>query len=185
MTVPNELPEAPQRFVIRHARTGDAAEIARVHVASWETFYRGILPDELIRSRTFDVRKKTWATCVKQSDRLTLVAARPDDTIAGFASALLLNRADDAFDAYLQTLYLEPGSTGGGTGSRLIRALANELVQRGKRSMILRVLRLNRARKFYENLGARIEPTDFRIDSGTFDDVTYVFDDLERLARPL
>ena len=36
--------------LVRQAEIGDAAAIARVHVASWRTTYRGLLPDEFLDS---------------------------------------------------------------------------------------------------------------------------------------
>jgi len=49
--------------------------------------------------------------------------------------------------------------------------------------MVLRTLRLNPGRAFYERLGARLLPEGVNIDAGVFDDVAYAFDDLRRLLR--
>ena len=39
------------RFAIRAAKLADAEGIARAHTASWQTSYRGILPDAIVQGR--------------------------------------------------------------------------------------------------------------------------------------
>jgi GNAT superfamily N-acetyltransferase len=164
---------------IRPASPADANGIAAVHVDSWDAHYRGILADDFIAARGIDVRRRQWASLLAEPARLTLVA-EDGDTIAGFASAILVH---GRFDVYLHTLYLARGATGHGLGKRLVAAVARELLERGARTMSLRVLRLNRARSFYESLGARLVPEGIPEDAGLFDDVVYAFDDLDALVK--
>lgn len=130
-----------------------------------------------------DLRRRQWATSLQSPERVTLVACDDDGTIVGFASALLLEQPDNGFESYLQTLYFTPEAAGRGTGSRLLRATATDLLARGVVNMALRVVRLNPARGFYERLGARLVPEGIDTDAGVFDDVVYAFDDLHTLAR--
>jgi GNAT superfamily N-acetyltransferase len=169
---------------IRPAVPSDADAIAAVHAASWEAFYRDILPAEMIAARNLEARRTQWASSLANHDRVTLVGYDDDCTIVGFASALLLE-PDASFASYLQTLYLIPEVTRAKLGTRLLRAMAGDLVQRGRHSMSLRVLRLNPARAFYEKYGARIVPEGIEHDAGTFDDVVYAFDNLRDLLRRL
>jgi ribosomal protein S18 acetylase RimI-like enzyme len=94
---------------------------------------------------------------------------------------MLLDAAADGFDSYLQTLYLLPGVTGGGIGRELLVHAARMLAEQGRKSMALRVLVKNPARRFYERLGARVVPEGLRIDEGQFDDLVYAFDDVGTL----
>lgn len=160
----------------------DADAIARVHVASWEAAYRGIMDDELIDARTIDVRREQWKSSLGEPRRITLVACAEGGEIVGFASAVLLE-SDSRFDSYLQTLYLVPAAWHRGIGRALLRELAARLHSNGVRSMALRTLRLNPARAFYERLGARLVAEGIGNDDGIFDDVVYAFDDIGVLAR--
>jgi len=169
-------------MIVREADGADAAAIARVHVASWQAHYAGLLSPEFIEQRSYDVRLAQWQACLEDRRRITFVAALNGE-IAGFASALLLDRTAEGYDAYLQTLYLMPQTTGRGVGKELLRALVRKLVELGCTSMALRTLKQNPARAFYERLGARIVPEGIRIDEGVFDDVVYVFDDLTLALR--
>jgi GNAT superfamily N-acetyltransferase len=169
-------------ILIRAAHAGDAQAIARVHVASWDAFYRDILPAAEFDKRPLSVREAQWAQSLSDPQRRTLVGIDTDGMVKGFASAVLLD-GSEGFDSYLQTLYLLREFAGQRHGRALLIAMANELLAAGKRNMVLRTLRLNPARQFYERLGARFLSEDTPIDAGHFDDVAYAFDDLSRLAQ--
>jgi GNAT superfamily N-acetyltransferase len=168
------------RAEIRSARPTDAHGIARVHVASWHGAFRGIVPDEQMAARGFEVRLKQWTAKLQQSDLIVLVACEEGGAVVGFASALRMD--DGPFQGYLAALYLAPDAWGRGIGRELLRAVSARLVDAGAKNMVLRTLRLGSARAFYEHLGARLVPEGFARDAGHFDDVVYAFDDLSALA---
>lgn len=168
---------------IRHATASDADAIAAVHVASWEDSYRGILPDEDFEKRPLQRRREQWALCLKEPERITLVACDENGDVKGFASAVILDESGSPFHSYLQTIYLQPGAKGRGLGRALLAAISKELLAAGARNMVLRTLRLNPARGFYERLGARFVPDGMELEAGIFDDVVYAFDDLRPLAE--
>lgn len=168
-------------FLVRRATVDDAQIIARVHVASWEEHYRGILDDRMFQERTLDVRVAQWASALGNEDRVTFVAEDRHAAPLGFASALVCIPPVQGFDGYLGAIYLLASATGRGVGRALLRAVSTTLAERGCRNMVLRVLRENPARAFYEHLGARLVPEGVPIDAGLFDDVVYAFDDLRVL----
>lgn len=173
------------RIDIRAATSADADAIAQVHVTSWNESYHGLLPDELIESRTLDARRRQWHGLLGRDDRVTMLADAEGDTL-GFASALVLEPPVDGFCAYLQTLYLLSSAKRQGVGSALLGAVATSLSQRKCRKLALRVVRENlAARAFYERLGARLVPDGITVDAGIFDDVVYAFDDLAALSDRL
>jgi GNAT superfamily N-acetyltransferase len=171
----------PHPIYIRKAIPSDADAIAAVHHASWEGSYRGIMPDEEFDKRPLSLRQTQWADYLAHPGRTTLVACNGDGAILGFASAWPLDRAQYPFDSYLATLYLRPDVKRRGIGRALLSAIAEELLNGGARSLVLRTLRLNPARQFYERLGARLVCHDAAPDRGRFDDVVYAFDDLNLL----
>jgi L-amino acid N-acyltransferase YncA len=167
-------------ILIRPATQEDAEAIASVHLTSWHEHYRGLLPDDVLESRTLDERTGVWRKALVLSDRRTFVAC-DDDEIVGIASAILFSPPREGFDSYLQSLYFLAAAKGRGTGRALLRSLASDLAARGCRNMVLRVLRVNPARGFYEHLGARLIAGRLDIDAGRFDDVAYAFDDIRVL----
>ena len=168
--------------LIRPATPDDADAIAAVHVAAWEGSYRGIMPDEEFRKRPVERRRIQWREWLENTEHIVLVGCNGRDEVLGFAGARMLDSTQCGFDSYLATLYLQPDLKGQGLGKALLRAVAAELHAQGARTMVLRTLRLNPARGFYEKLGARFVPEGVDIDAGHFDDVVYAFDDLSALA---
>ncbi|HVR46650.1 MAG TPA: GNAT family N-acetyltransferase [Candidatus Binatia bacterium] len=165
---------------IRPATLADAGGIARVHVAAWQDNYRGLIADSIMEVRTIERRQALWLKVLSEAIALVFVA---DDcrTVAGFVSAIPLTPPMDGFDAYLQAIYLRSESKSQGIGRALVRAVAGALTAKGCSNLVLRTLRLGDARGFYERLGARLVPNGFALDAGTFDDVVYAFDELNRL----
>jgi hypothetical protein len=47
-------------LTIRPARPGDETAIARVHVDSWRTTYRGIMPDDVLAGQSVERRERQW-----------------------------------------------------------------------------------------------------------------------------
>lgn len=165
---------------VRPAVLADTDGIARVHVAAWQDNYRGLIADSVIDERTLERRQTLWRRVLSEGTALVFVA---DDagSIAGFASAIPLTPPVDGFDAYLQAIYVRSESKSRGVGRALMRAAAAALFSKGCSNLVLRTLRLGDARGFYERLGARRVSNGFALDAGTFDDVVYAFDKLNRL----
>ena len=168
---------------IREATVGDIPSIAAVHVASWRESYSGMIDERLIEERTLDFRIAQWNDIFTQPGRTTLVAQDDTGATLGFASACSLSPRVDAFDSYLQMLYLIAAVKRRGIGRALLRALARKLLETGCRNMALRVVRNNPARQFYEGLGAVLSGRGLSIDAGIFDDVVYEFADLGALLE--
>ncbi len=47
-------------LILREARLEDAFAIARVHVDTWRTTYRGIVPDDYLASLSYQKRESSW-----------------------------------------------------------------------------------------------------------------------------
>jgi GNAT superfamily N-acetyltransferase len=176
------LPRDPAAFAIRPAVRDDIPAIAALHVASWRESYAGLIDQRLIDERTVEARRAQWSAILDGPQRRTLVA-HDRSALFGFASALILATPCDGYDSYLQLLYLSATAKGRGIGGALLRAIAASLLDEGCRSMVLRVLRRNPARAFYERFGARLAPDGLTIDAGLFDDVIYAFPDLHAIAQ--
>jgi GNAT superfamily N-acetyltransferase len=167
---------------IRPATDDDADALAEIHVAAWEASYRGILPDEEFAKRPIERRRIQWREWLENDEHVVLVACAENGSILGFAGARLLDPPVGGFESYLATLYLRPDCKRRGVGTMLLHAIAREVLALGAKTMVLRTLRLNPARAFYEKHGARLLPDGIDVDAGHFDDVVYAFDDLSALG---
>lgn len=121
-------------YEIRPARPKDAEAIADVYLASFAATY------EFSRAHSDDDVRR-WVAEVLPRTREVWVASDPDGTIL----AMMALTAD-----MLDQLYVAPGRTGHGIGSRLI-GLAKELRPEG---LDLYTFQVNAgARRFYERQG--------------------------------
>ncbi len=142
-------------LVIRQPTLDDAFEIARVHAESWQTAYRGIVPDEFLDSIEVDV----WAERHRRNmaeDPAGLVSyvAVIESEIVGWALGGPNREEYLDYAGELFTIYLLPGHLRRGIGRKLIAVVAESLLGLGFESMLVWVLAENwPARKFYEAQG--------------------------------
>lgn len=141
---------------IRLATIQDAAGIAQVHVDSWRTTYRDIVPDDYLAALSYEQRQKNWERILgqEQSRGVTIVAADASGKIIGFINGGSNREAAD-YAGELYSIYLLAACQGQGIGKRLAVSLVERLLAMGISSMVVNVLAANPACYFYEALGAQ------------------------------
>jgi ribosomal protein S18 acetylase RimI-like enzyme len=135
--------------MIRAAGPADAEAIAAVWVRSWQTAYRGLVPDAVLDALSLDARRALWRDRLSRGEP-ALVAERAG-AVAGYCRVLSPSRDDDAGEgvAEIAGLYVVPRRRG--LGSALLRAALEPL--RG-RQVTLWVFRENHAAQaFYARFG--------------------------------
>jgi GNAT superfamily N-acetyltransferase len=151
---------------VRHAKLGDSAAIAAVHVRSWHAAYRGLLADEVIDAITVEDREQAWrGRLPARAPSFTLVGAR-DGAVAGFCAVVAPGRDEDAGarSCELAALYVDPDVWRAGVGAAMLGAALAEAAAAGWAEMTLWVLEGNgRARAFYERHGFAADGT---VDAG-------------------
>ena len=142
---------------IRPANANDAAAIANVHVESWRTTYKGIVPDNFLAGLSYAQREQMWHQVLTApgSPSFVYVAEDARSQIAGFVSGGPERRGDPVYTGELYAIYLLAASQGQGIGRQLVRTLVNRLRQEGMTALLLWVLAKNPSRTFYERLGGR------------------------------
>lgn len=145
---------APAGVVVRAATTADAPGIARVHVASWRSAYRGLLPDALLDGLSAERRAEGWARSISDGSTAVLVAVDPAGPIVGFV-ATGDTRDADAADGVGEVfaIYLDPAWWDLGVGRTLITAGASALGSRFDEATLWVLDTNERARAFYERNG--------------------------------
>ena len=143
---------------IRVARAGDADEIARVHWDSWETTYRGVLPDEVLDERTVEVRRAFWEQLLSDEATVSgvLVSCSEEGAIEGFVACGRERSGTLGAEGEVYAIYVRREWQGRGYGRGLMAAAAGWLRETGCSSLGLWVLAANPAVKFYERIGGRV-----------------------------
>jgi ribosomal protein S18 acetylase RimI-like enzyme len=180
-------------YRIRDARVEDAEAIARVHVDSWRTTYRGIVPQEFLDSLSYEGRAQNWRAGLANKPQpqeswrrigdIALVGEDPAGRIVGFANGGAIRGDHPPYDGELYSIYLLQEHQGKGLGRRLFVLLAQRLQAAGYRSMLLWALKDNPACRFYEGLGGVVAfEVVIDIAGNRLDEVAYGWPDLVALA---
>lgn len=176
---------------VRQAHTGDSAEVGRVHVESWRSSYRGILPQELLDGLSAERRAEYWHGRMEEdlgsgSAQRVFVAQLDGNGIIGFAAAGPEREPDSGYDGELYAIYLLEEYERRGIGRRLLSAVSEWLAALGYRSFRVWVLAQNPARAFYESLDGRPAGSkQIEIGGTSYEEVGYGWSNLPRLTERL
>jgi ribosomal protein S18 acetylase RimI-like enzyme len=132
--------------------------MARVHVDTWRTAYRGILPADFLNALSYEARTQRWCENLAQagSQQFTLVA-EDDDAVVGFAGGGPERDGMPGYDGEIYAVYVLTQHQRRGIGRQLMSVSARNLADRGFRTATLWALETNwRARTFYEALGGQL-----------------------------
>jgi ribosomal protein S18 acetylase RimI-like enzyme len=139
--------------MVRPAAIEDAAEIARVHVATWRSAYRDLIPDDFLASLSEAHYAARWTRVIGEGADAVFVVEEPEG-IAGFASGGRERAGEIGYAGELYSLYVLESAQRHGHGRELVRAVAGALREMDLQDMIVWVLGDNvPARRFYELLG--------------------------------
>lgn len=134
----------------RDAVLADAANLAQVHVASWQEAYRGLIDQSFLDSLDLTGRTETWDRILRQG-RVRVLVAEADDRIVGFCT---VGRSAHEGWGEIYSIYLSPGHWGRGLGRDLLASGEQALSESGEERALLWVLDTNlRAREFYQRQG--------------------------------
>lgn len=166
---------------IRSAVLKDAPDIAKVHVDSWRTTYKEIIPGSYLNNLSYDERTDLWNKIITQRKDNVIVAEDYAGGIVGFAS---WDGNDDSCD--LTAIYLLEEFQGRGIGKMLFKKLFTHFKEMGYRKICVEVLEDNKTRYFYEHYGAKLTDTvQIQIDGVLFNELIYEWDDVGAVLEKL
>ena len=133
-------------IAIRRAAPEDAAAIKKIHKETYQTSYRGYIPDEYLDNIPLnaEVIEKTK----KYLETTECWLAVYDEKTAGFA--YISYPEEDAFE--INALYVHPKYQKSGIGSKLINYLCKEKKARGLSKCIVWTMKFGPSLPFYEKL---------------------------------
>lgn len=145
---------------LRPAVPADAEAVARLHVRSWQSAYRGLISQEHLDSLDPDAWARKYAFGRIGIGAPSTVVAVDGPTICGFATTGLCRDTDLPNFGELMAIYVDPACVRTGIGRLLIGAARERLRRVGLTAASLWVLDGNaRARGFYESDGWRFDGT--------------------------
>jgi GNAT superfamily N-acetyltransferase len=138
--------------MVREARPDDAAGIARVHVASWQAAYPGLVPAQRLATMSVAARTESWRRVLTTRTESSTTVFDGPAGISGFASS---GRSRDlAGWGEIWAIYVAPDHWGRGVGSALFADAMAYLASRSLPHVMLWMLEGNtRALQFYQGNG--------------------------------
>jgi len=166
---------------LRAATRNDALSISQVHVSSWRTTYRDIVPAQFLDKLNVEQRVPRWEQAIDSGAHL--IVAEKDNRVVGFISGGRIRKPLEDHDAELYAIYLLQDAQGKGIGAALLIELAKCLRDEGHHSMIAWVLTANDALRFYEKTGATlISQKEIEIGGALLPVAAYAWNSIESLA---
>jgi ribosomal protein S18 acetylase RimI-like enzyme len=144
------------RFAIREATLADAEGIARSHTRSWQTSYRGILPDSVLDLIDVGQRASSRRQILRDDSVFKLVAYDvTHQDIVGFCDAGP-SRRPGPWAGEIYAIYIEHHAKRHGLGLEMFERTCAWLRAKQMPSLVIWVLENNlHARRFYEAMGGR------------------------------
>jgi ribosomal protein S18 acetylase RimI-like enzyme len=144
---------------VRRALGTDTETVARIHVASWNVSYRGIMPDDVIARTDLKYRTAYWAARIADQEWPVFLTEANREGVA-FCHMILTKDPDDDPQrvGHITSLHVLPQLRALGYGRALLELVFKEFRQRGIAEVTLWVLEENtKARQFYEKHGFRLD----------------------------
>ena len=171
---------------IREAKENDSAAIARVHIDSWRTTYRGMVSTDHLASLSYEDREQNWQEFFSAADAIQFayVAEYEDELVVGFASGGPNRDCGSTYQGELYAIYLLEEYQHQGIGRELTRAVVGRLLQEGMSSMQVWVLDENPGAGFYQSIGGRrLKEQEIVIGGTTLIEVAYGWSDLSVFVK--
>ncbi|KWW17660.1 GNAT family acetyltransferase [Peribacillus simplex] len=143
-------------MLIREATVADAEGIAIVHVDSWRTTYKNIIPNDFLAKPSYHKRKASWIENISNEGNHVYVAENGDGRIVGFINGGKRAKNPVADSGDLTAIYIVEEFQGMGIGKKLLKQLFLKLEELGFHSILVEVLDGNKSRFFYEAFGAKV-----------------------------
>lgn len=168
---------------IREAAASDAVGIAKVHVDSWKTTYKGIIPDSYLASLSYAKRTALWKKNLTDNQSYIVIAENEKREIIGFATALGKQTTDKLeHEGHLTSIYLLDEHQGKGIGKQLLKEVFRYFIRLSIRTVYVAVLEENPTKYFYEKYGAELaETVEIHIGGKALQEHIFVWRNLEEI----
>lgn len=171
---------------IRRAQAEDARGIAKVHVDSWRTTYRGIVPSSFLDKLSYDQRTALWERNIADRESYIVVAEDEESGIVGFGTAAKRSSNQVERSSNLTSIYLLDKFQGQGIGKALLKELFVHFKLQGCERVFVDVLEDNKTRHFYEYYGAkRIDAVKIQIGGSILSEWIYEWDNVDEVLKRL
>ncbi|WP_243387641.1 GNAT family N-acetyltransferase [Bacillus kexueae] len=167
---------------IRKATVEDSKQIAKVHINSWKTTYKGIISDSYLASLSYEKKEKFWRNVSNLDNVLVAVL---NGEIVGFITYGPTRFPHLPYDGEVYAFYLLQKAQRQGIGTKMFKEAAKELKKQDLNSFLVWVMEKNPSKSFYETFNPKIvQYEDIKIDGETYCEVAFGYDSVEKVLSP-
>ena len=138
-------------MVIRPSQRTDAHAMSRIYVKTWRDTYLSVIPFGYLFGMSESRQEQAFLNELSSRQTISFVA-EDAGRVVGFITGGDERNKDDIYRGEIYTLYVLKHFQRRGIGGRLVSALATRLNRNGIYSMLVRVLKLNPYRRFYQKI---------------------------------
>jgi len=138
-------------MVIRPTQKTDAHSLSCIYVQTWLDTYLSVIPYGYLSSMSIPRHEKVFSNELNSKHIISFVAEN-NGRVIGFITGGYERNGDDIYSGEIYTLYVLKNFQRRGVGTNLVSALAMQFNNLGIFSMLVRVLKLNPYRRFYQNI---------------------------------
>jgi ribosomal protein S18 acetylase RimI-like enzyme len=138
-------------MVIRPSQKTDAHSMSRIYVKTWRDTYLSVIPFGYLFGMSESRQEQAFFNELNGRQIVSFVA-EDAGRVVGFITGGVERNKDDVYRGEIYTLYVLKHFQRRGIGGKLVSALATRLDQNGIYSMLVRVLKLNPYRRFYQKI---------------------------------
>jgi ribosomal protein S18 acetylase RimI-like enzyme len=154
---------------IRRATPEDAIALAEVHIDSWRSAYRGLVPDSHLDSLDYERRAQRFRESLAQNAEESYIAEQEGEVLGFLTLGVCRDTdVDQEKTGEIWGIYLAPEHWRKGIGTLLCRYGERILKARDYRIATLWVFAGNdQARRFYEAMGFKADGASRTLNPGT------------------
>ena len=138
-------------MLIRPTQKSDARSISRIYVRTWQDTYLGIIPYAYLTTMSISHHAQAFLNDLNSNHVISFIA-EDRGRVVGFITGGYETTGDSIYCGEIFTLYVLKNYQRQGVGAKLVSALARQFNQIGIYSMLVRVLKQNPYRHFYEKI---------------------------------
>ena len=171
---------------IRRANIDDIEGIAKVHVDSWRTTYKGIIPDEFLSNLSYGNRIEVWKRNMKDNNNYIVVAENEKKQIVAFVTAGKRETNEIKNSGDLTSIYALKEYQGMGIGKKLLKEAFLHFEKLGYQKIFVEVLDDNKTKYFYEYYGAEyVKTVQIKIGGKVLNEAIYEWNSVENVLSKL
>jgi GNAT superfamily N-acetyltransferase len=178
--------EQLDRADVRPATPSDVPSIARLHVDSWRSLYREVLPDPVLDNLSYADRERQWMRLIAGGDTgpFVYVADHPRDRVVGLMAGTTEPSSNPAYPGEVYVVYVDERYAESDIGRDMMQLAARMMSENGLPGMLAWAIAGSPIEEFYRSLhGQPVSTRNRSYGDATIEEIAFGWSDLVRFGE--